>query len=144
MQEIIHPPLTPWKSPSTIKKSALKAITFACSEAYNLIFRHRSNREKVIAAILNNLALHTKRFGNANQWIALPYLSITSTEIDMLTTSSSALQAMTPAQSIVLLVIDRKCNLENLPDSVVLIDFNHYVNKSTSFTQKKNYYMIFY
>ncbi|WP_354682055.1 glycosyltransferase [Cupriavidus necator] len=95
-------------------------------------------REAALASILRVLGNHATQFGPVTRWIALPFLATGGAEMVALN-FCRALRELRPAESVAILVTDRKYVNEQvvLPDGVVLIVFDDHLQEDGSYARKQ-------
>lgn len=97
-----------------------------------------NGREAALQRILFNLSEHSKLYGEASHWIALPFMSTGGAEKVALNLCR-ALRELQPKRSVVLLVTDRKQIIHPaaLPVWVALVNFDDYLYRDFSYLRKQ-------
>jgi glycosyltransferase involved in cell wall biosynthesis len=94
--------------------------------------------EHALAAILQDMAAHTRDYGAPRVWIALPFLATGGAEWVALSLCR-AVRQLRSDQSVVLLVTDRKLLSERmeLPPGVLLVVLDDYLDEPLSYERKQ-------
>ena len=95
--------------------------------------------ELALSKIIAVIASQSIKFGPADNWLALPFLSTGGAELVAIN-FAKAIRELKPDQSVVLLVTDRPLVSDqvSIPDGVTLISFDDFLPPYTSYVRKQN------
>lgn len=138
LRERMHPIVAVLQHSPSVVSLSRAVVDVISGGASGSVLARDHGREQALVRIIADLALHASKFGQANNWIALPFLSTGGAEMVALNLCK-ALREISPEQSVVLMIIDRRLISDQmvLPPGVALIVFDDYLGEDLSYSRKQ-------
>ena len=138
LRERMHPLMAVLEQSPNVSSLSRAIVEVISGGADGSVLRRDHGRERALARILTALALHAGKFGPANNWITLPFLSTGGAEMVALNLCK-ALREIDPKHSVILMITDRRLISEQmvLPLGVAPIVFDDYLGEDLTYPRKQ-------